>query len=139
MDMENWTFSGGVKTDSGKNRIVPIHSRIRDIVKKHYERSTELGSKYLFNAYSHTYAMKDTQLTYHRYMRAFGMLKEDLGLNPEHKPHDMRKHFVTMAKEYGVDEYAIKYIVGHTITDLTERVYTQRDIAWLCEEMEKIK
>lgn len=139
VDMENWIFTGGMKTEAGENRIVPIHSKIRDIVKKHYNRSTEMGSKYLFNAYSRAYALKDTQLTYHRYMRAFGMLKDELGLNPDHKPHDMRKQFVTMAKDAKVDEYAIKYIVGHTITDLTERVYTQRDIKWLCEEIEKIK
>jgi integrase len=139
VDFEKWTFTGGLKTDSGKNRTVPIHPKIRHIVKRHYERSVEMGSKYLFNAYTHTYAMKDSQLTYHRYTRAFKFLIEDLKLNPNHKPHDMRKHFVTMAKAAGVDEYAIKYIVGHTITDLTERVYTQRDVEWLCTEMEKIK
>ena len=31
-------------------------------------------------------------------------------------------------KKYGVDEYAIKYMVGHAITDLTERVYTKTRI-----------
>ena len=60
-------------------------------------------------------------------------------LNPEHKPHDPRKHFITMAKKYKVDEYAIKYIVGHSITDLTENVYTDREDSWLLEEMQKIK
>lgn len=47
--------------------------------------------------------------------------------------------FVTMAKKYQVDEYAIKYIVGHAITDITEKVYTERDVEWLKEEMKKIK
>lgn len=44
-----------------------------------------------------------------------------------------------MAKKSKIDEYAIKYIVGHTIDDLTESVYTERDIDWLKEEIEKIK
>lgn len=48
-------------------------------------------------------------------------------------------HFVTMAKKYGVDEYAIKYIVGHVINDITEKVYTKREIEWLKTEIEKIK
>jgi integrase len=48
-------------------------------------------------------------------------------------------HFITMAKKAGLDEYAIKYIVGHAILDLTERVYTQRSKEWLKEEIEKIK
>ena len=33
----------------------------------------------------------------------------------------------------------IKYIVGHSIQDLTERVYTEREISWLKEEIEKIR
>ena len=49
------------------------------------------------------------------------------------------KHFVTMAKKYDVDEYAIKYMVGHKITDITEKVYTAREFDWLREEIEKIK
>ena len=55
------------------------------------------------------------------------------------RPHDGRKHFVTMAKKYGVDEYAIKYMVGHKISDITEKVYTQREFEWLKDEIEKIK
>jgi hypothetical protein len=47
--------------------------------------------------------------------------------------------FVTLAKKHGIDEYAIKYMVGHAIQDLTERVYTKREIEWLQEEIEKIK
>lgn len=139
VDLENWTFTAGMKTDSGKDRIVPIHSKVRPLVQRHYERSTEMGSKYLFNVYPIKYSLKDTRLTYHRYNKAFKGVVEDLKLNPRHKPHDMRKQFVTMAKDAKVDEYAIKYIVGHTITDLTEKVYTQRDISWLAEEIEKIK
>lgn len=49
-----------------------------------------------------------------------------------HKPHDGRKTFITLAKKYNVDEYAIKYIVGHSISDLTE-------LDWLREEIAKIK
>ena len=43
-----------------------------------------------------------------------------------------------MAKHYEVDEYAIKYIIGHAINDLTERVYTHRTIEWLTSEINKI-
>ena len=48
-------------------------------------------------------------------------------------------HFITAAKKYHVDEYAIKYIVGHSIQDVTERIYTKREIDWLRNEIEKIK
>jgi len=61
-----------------------------------------------------------------------------LSLNPDHKGHDGRVTFVTMAKKAEMDEYAIKRIVGHHISDLTERVYTQRDLRWLKNEIQKI-
>lgn len=47
--------------------------------------------------------------------------------------------YITMAKRDGVDEYAIKRIVGHRIKDITEEVYTDRSIEWLRSEIEKIK
>ena len=61
-----------------------------------------------------------------------------LSLNPAHKGHDGRKTFITMAKKANVDEYAIKRIAGHYISDLTERVYTERSIDWLQNEISKI-
>ena len=71
-------------------------------------------------------------------MRVITGFAKGLKLNPEHRPHDPRKHFSTMAKKYKVDEYALKYMIGHKIEDITEKVYTQRDAGWLKEEIEKI-
>ena len=144
VDLVNWTFKGGIKTYSGTNRIVPIHSKIRYLVERKYKEAQELDSSYLFNYahnsnYNSSNRSKTTALTYARYQKVFSMIKSELKLNPEHRPHDGRKHFVTMAKKYGVDEYAIKYIVGHRISDITEKVYTQRELGWLKEEIEKIK
>ncbi len=139
VDLENDTFTGGMKTKAGKDRIVPIHPRIKQLVVNRYNEAKELGSEYLFNCVNINATKKDTQFTYERYKTQFNTICSDLHLNPDHRPHDGRKHFVTMAKKYGVDEYAIKYIVGHTISDITEKVYTQRDVDWLKEEMKKIK
>ena len=51
---------------------------------------------------------------------------------------DIRLHyFVTMAKKVTVDEYAIKYIIRHAVNDITEKVYTRRDIQWLKSEIKK--
>ncbi len=38
-----------------------------------------------------------------------------------------------------MDEYALKEMVGHSIQDITESVYTIRDLEWLREDIEKIK
>lgn len=107
---------GGSKTDAGKNRIVPIHQKIASIIRHYYNED----SKYLFNYSYDVYAANFKKIC------------------SGHTPHDARKHFVTMAKKRGVDEYAIKYIVGHSISDITERVYTDRNIEWLKTEMQKI-
>ena len=139
VDLENGTFKGGIKTDAGKDRIVPIHPRIRHLVERNYKKAQEIGSLYLFNYTNPSNRSKNTALTYERYQKWFYKLRDELNLNPAHRLHDARKHFITTAKKYGVDEYAIKYIVGHKISDITEKVYTQRDFEWIREEMEKIK
>ena len=140
VDLENWTFQGGMKTDAGENRVVPIHSRIQDLVLRKYQEAEALGSPYLLNwAAPNNRNRKNLKLTYARYQKAFERIRDELKLNPNHRPHDGRTHFVTMAKRYGVDEYAIKYMVGHKISDITEKVYTRREFAWLREEIEKIK
>lgn len=140
VDLENWTFRGGMKTDAGENRVVPIHSRIQDLVLRKYQEAEALGSPYLLNwTDPNNRNKKNLKLTYARYQNAFERIRDELKLNPNHRPHDGRTHFVTMAKRYGVDEYAIKYMVGHKISDITEKVYTRREFAWLREEIEKIK
>ncbi len=58
-------------------------------------------------------------------------------MNPKHRAYDGKMHFVTMAKKYGIDEYAINDIVKHSITDITQKVYIQRKM--LKKEIEKIK
>lgn len=137
VDLKNWTFSGGMKTDAGTNRIVPIHSSIRGLVARRYKEAQELGSYYLLNYISDK--CDDIKFTYDRYRHIFKRICSILKLNEKHRPHDCRVQFVTMAKQYNVDEYAIKYMVGHAIDDLTENIYTKRDVSWLQEEIEKIK
>lgn len=124
INTENWTMTGGMKTDAGKNRLVPIHKKIRDLV----IQAKSAGDKYLFSPH----------LSYDTYKNHFYKTVKDLQLNPDHKPHDPRKTFVTLCKNAHVDEYAIKYMVGHAIKDITERVYTERDIEFLCTELNKV-
>lgn len=120
VDFKDWFIVGGIKTKNGKDRIIPIHSEIKNIIRDFYKTSE--GSKYLFPIN-----------TYNKYYTQF------CNLFPNHMPHDPRKTFVTYAKKYKMDEYAIKRIVGHSITDVTEGTYTERSIDWLHEELQKIK
>lgn len=131
---------GGLKTEAGKGRIVPIHPCIKPIIEKKIAIAKSLGSEYLFNVKLVTKTGKESMIhmQYAKYRKCFNSILEELKLNPEHRPHDPRKHFVTMAKKNEMDEYAIKRIVGHRIDDITEAVYTDRDPEWLYQEVCKI-
>lgn len=128
VDMSARTIKGGIKTAAGKNRVVPIHHLILPLIQHRIETSK---TEYLFDC--------NGFMTYDKYVFRFKDIVTKLNLNPEHRPHDGRNHFITMCKRYNVDEYAIKYMVGHAITDVTEHVYTKRDPEWLLHEVEKIK
>ena len=138
VDLEKGLIVGGMKTKAGINRTVPIVDFIFDFVKHRYEEAKDLGSEYLFNC-TDGRDKNNTFLTYDKYLYRFEKIIEVLELNTEHRPHDPRKHFITLCKKYKVDEYAIKYIAGHSIDDITEKVYTERSDDWLIEEIKKIK
>lgn len=129
---------GGLKTEAGENRRIPIHSAILPYVDKWSRYAAEIGSDYLFNMPTRRYK-EVKNMSYHTYKQAFDEVMAKYNLSPKHRPHDPRKQFATMAKKYNVDEYAIKMIIGHQIDDITERIYTDRDPEWLNLEIEKIK
>lgn len=113
IDVNQRIMIGGSKTDAGRNRHVPIHEKIISFV----------GSM--------------ENMTYDRYSYRFHKTLAEIGIS-DHTPHDTRKTFVTRAKKYKLDEYAIKRIVGHAITDITEKIYTERSDEWLISEIEKM-
>lgn len=136
VDLEKWTITGGMKTKAGKRRTVPIHPRIKELVQKNYEEALRLGSDRLFNDPD---AVKGgMKITYDKYAGRFSKVMKELNFRPDHRPHDPRTTFITMAKKAGVDEYVVKRLAGHKITDITEAVYTKRDIEWLRSELEKM-
>ena len=129
-------ITGGMKTSAGKNRSVPIHPRIKALVQKNYNQAVELGSQYLLND---PLAVKGgMSITYDKYAGRFAKVMDALNFRQDHRPHDPRKTFITMAKKADVDEYVIKRLIGHHITDITENVYTERDMEWLRVELEKM-
>ena len=133
IDIEAETMTGGLKTDAGKNRIVPIHPLIKPLVEKRIAEATDLKSEYLFNDLN---GQQGTYMTYDKYRGRFGKVMKRL--NMKHRPHETRHTFITKAKACNVDEYILKLIVGHVINDLTEATYTHRNIEQLKAEIRKI-
>ena len=60
-------------------------------------------------------------------------------MDPNYRPHDGRTNLVAIAKRYGVDGYAIEYMAGHKISDITQTVHTRRAFAQLRAESEKVE
>lgn len=133
IDLEEETMFGGLKTDAGRNRCVPIHPVIKPLIIKRYEEAKGMNSEYLFNDAD---GQRGNYMTYDKYRGRFNKVAKRLSM--EHHPHETRHTFITKAKQAGVDEYVLKRIVGHSIPDITENVYTHRDIEELRTELQKI-
>lgn len=129
IDLEEKTMKGGLKTEAGRNRIVPIHPLILDLIKNRYNPENE----FLFNDET---GQQGTFMTYDKYRSRFNKIMTKL--NMKHKPHDTRHTFITKAKNYNINEYILKLIVGHAILDVTEKIYTHRTLQELQNEMQKI-
>lgn len=137
----NWEenyIQGGIKTKAGRGRKVPIHSLVKHIVEKYYNEAVSVGSEYLFNDVTKKTGIG---LSKDQYLSRFNKVMERLNFRLDLTPHYTRHTFITKAKsrEVSMNDYILKLIVGHTIKDITEQVYTHRTIEDLCEEMEKIK
>ena len=118
---------GGMKTEAGKNRTIPIHEKIRGIV----ENAMRNESEYLFPNQS------GRKMSYEMYHTNFVTTMKELGM--KHLPHDTRHTFITCAKESKISDGAIKAIVGHSQSDITESVYTHRSVKALANEMNCVK
>lgn len=130
IDLENKTMFGGIKTEAGRNRYVPIHPLILPLVTDRYDK----GKEYLFNDED---GQQGTYMTYDKYRNRFNKIKSKFKM--QHHPHETRHTFITLAKNAGMDEYILKLIVGHAIEDITEKIYTHRTMEQLQEEINKIK
>ena len=138
VDLENDYIKGGIKSDAGRNRVVPIHPLIKPIVEKYYNEAISVGSKYLFNDIT---KKKGIGLSYDQYLSRFNNVIEILKFRLDITPHYTRHTFISRAKsrQVNMNPYILKLIVGHEIKDITENVYTHRTIEDLREEMLKIK
>ncbi len=139
VNLEEDFIVGGIKTKAGKQRIVPIHPLVKDIILKYYNEAMSLGSEYLFNDPNNKKGLNG--LSYDQYLSRFNKVMDILKFSKEITPHYARHTFISIAKSQNVNmnEYILKLIVGHKINDITENVYTHRSLEDLKREMLKIK
>lgn len=128
IDLVNMTMTGGLKTEAGKNRLVPIHPKIFPLIEKRYNKDNQ----YLIINF------KGKKMKYDNYYKEkFIPIMEQL--NMEHRPHDCRHTFATLLSNANANATAIKKMIGHESYATTEKIYTHKDIEELRKNVELIK
>lgn len=127
IDLEARTFKGGLKTAAGKNRIVPIHSKIYGFVEKRLKENS--GTLFVINGKPATTAA---------YTKQFKDALQAIGITTYHTPHDCRHTFTSLLDSAGVNQVCIDRLIGHASGSLTTRTYTHKTIEELKQAIEMI-
>jgi integrase len=126
IDINERTMRGGVKTEAGKDRIVPICDKIFPFVESMYKRgfagiaSDESGEP----------------LDYNGLYRKITVFFADNGI--KHIPYETRHTFATLLDNKNINAKIKKLLLGHSSTDVTEKVYTHKTIEQLREAVNSL-
>ncbi len=128
VDLDKQIITGGLKTDAGKNRIIPIHPKIYAHIKKWYDK----GGEYLI-------CHKEGKRILDKYYREKYYYPTLDRLNIRRlNPHCCRHTWATLMARAGVDPRLIKTMIGHSKYSFTADIYTHTNIAELKEAIGKI-
>ena len=120
VDIENKTMSIEKSKTAAGIRVVPIHEKIMPFVEKRYNKNN-----------SHLITLDGKEMTYSQFNRSYWKIKN-------HTIHETRHTFITHLQKYSNDAIAIKKIVGHAVSDITEH-YTHRTLDELRAELSKLE
>lgn len=126
IDLTEWTMKGGIKTDAGRNRIVPIHSAIRGFVRRRAKKNRAC----LFESNGH-------EIDASTFTRMFKNIMVHEHMN--HTPHECRHTFESMLDDAGANRKCIDLMMGHTSKDIGNRVYNHKTLDQLRENIELLK
>ncbi|MBD5169357.1 MAG: tyrosine-type recombinase/integrase [Oscillibacter sp.] len=114
---EGGYLQGGTKTDAGKNRIVPVHPKIRPLLNAWLAKG---GDTIICDEDGHAISPE-------QYREYFKELMERIGA-PEATPHWCRHTFATRLHSASADPLTVKWLLGHsTKADITAH-YTHETI-----------
>ena len=114
---------GGMKTDAGRDRTIPISERIYPVIRDLYSDSPTL--------FTDVSSYRMLQVRYKTLMKKLGL---------DHKPHDGRHTFATLMDRYGANQVCTKMIMGHSLSsNITEGIYIHKELSDLLEAVNLIK
>jgi integrase len=125
VDLAAGTIKGGIKTKAGKDRLIPIHSSIFDIIRR------RVG-----DGAAHLFSRNGKKVSLSRYYVFWREIMGRLGIN--HTPHECRHTFRSRLDSAGANKRCIDLIMGHKSKDVGERVYTHKTLEELKEAIELI-
>jgi integrase len=128
IDLENRTFTGGLKTKYSKGRTIPIHSKIYELVKNRYDR----------HFVSLIYHDGTRDISEIKYRERFDKALKSCGITEKHTPHDCRHTCNSLLIEKKADRIVRYKIMGHTGKDINEKIYSHITVKQIREELEKI-
>jgi integrase len=118
---------GGVKTEAGKDRIIPIPPEVRHYFK--YFKS--MSDKLLIDGYGGNQSIRNF-----RNRDYYGLLEF---LEIEKKtPHSTRHTFASMARASGMKPEVLQKILGHAKYSTTADIYVHADLDLLINAAEKL-
>ena len=121
---------GGVKTEAGKNRIIPIHTKILPYIKAWM--GTDTASPFLIPN-----AKSDRPLDAHNVRKYFNAFMVECGVTGA-TIHNTRHTCSTLLLSSGASPDAVKNILGHASITTTVDVYSHPDVSVLLSNIEKI-
>lgn len=120
-------MTGGIKTQAGRDRIIPINNKILPFIEKWYNPNNEF---LITND-------KGEQMQHQNYRREkFKNIMEKLGM--DHTPHECRHTGISLLDSAGANKLCVKRIVGHSSKDITEDIYTHKTIEELIATIDLI-
>jgi len=118
VNLESGIITGGIKTDAGKNRTIPIHPKIYKYIKKWYDKQDD----YLICT------DKGKQIGQRKYREDYYLpALKSIGVR-ELNPHSCRHTFASLLSKAGAKTIAIQKLCGHADYALTADVYTHTDV-----------
>lgn len=121
VNLDEMIITGGLKTEAGRDRIIPIHPKIRQYIIDRYRSCRYKLIEKDGKAY-----------TSHSYRKQYYKVLGQLGIN-RITPHKARHTFFSLMDRYCQDKKAMADVGGHTDARFTANVYVHPDIDRLRE------
>lgn len=127
INLEERYLRTGIKTEAGIDRIIPINKKIQPLIEKRMDDK----NKYLF------VNSKGDRMAYNSFRKDYWLPLME-ALNMTHKAHECRHTFATLMDNADANKLSIKRIMGHNTNDITDKVYTHKDVKELLKAVDLI-